>query len=504
MNSGRPARRKRRSYASSSTCAGFGVRAPAPAEGPCAKRRKLGSSSRHTRDGGPFCRSVCLKAFDDGVPPHVVDPRRPARRRPVRLPGPGRAGRSLARLRRRRRPLRQPALRRRLAACEGRLEPRRRRAPDLPAHQRRLAGPAARHVRDGRRRRAPAAAGGRQPGRRCRVGGGAAVFGTPSAALGENGASVSFADTSSEDALGQLFVAHNDGGGVQIAHFDEADGSLRKQLAVPGTAGMTVESSLLATPVRADGSADLFFVAGDRLFKLPVANARQRGAAFGTAASTLDVNATEAGAPTLVHLTCSAPRPRTSPSARRTASCGPTARPICSPARSRTRRGAGQRGAHRDRAGAARRPRPAPGGPVDSAPVLYVKASSPVRSSAAPRPRCSRCARPRRAASSPSSGRCSPASRAVAGGHADGRAAHAERQAARGHVGQPVPRLHARPRRRRQLRHQLLPVGRDDRLPADDRRGLGRPHLHHQRPGRAARGPGQRRQAGDRPAAVRA
>ena len=48
---------------------------------------------------------------------------------------------------------------------------------------------------------------------------------------------------------------------------------------MPGTAGMTLESSLLATP-----AGDLFFVAGGQLFKVPVADAQTPDATFGTAA----------------------------------------------------------------------------------------------------------------------------------------------------------------------------------------------------------------------------
>ena len=55
------------------------------------------------------------------------------------------------------------------------------------------------------------------------------VFG-PVGAPGDNRANVAFADTSTETALGQLFVAHNDGPGIHIAHFDEADGSLVEAL----------------------------------------------------------------------------------------------------------------------------------------------------------------------------------------------------------------------------------------------------------------------------------
>jgi hypothetical protein len=78
------------------------------------------------------------------------------------------------------------------------------------------------------------------------VGNDADVFGP----VGNARASVSFADTSTEAGPGQLFVAHNEGAGVEIARFDEANGSLVEQFAVPGTTGRSIRSSLLATPRR--------------------------------------------------------------------------------------------------------------------------------------------------------------------------------------------------------------------------------------------------------------
>jgi len=129
------------------------------------------------------------------------------------------------------------------------------------------------------------------------IGDDADVFGPVSTVPGENRASTSFADTSTESALGQLFVAHNDGTGIEIAHFDQADGSLVQEFAVPGTAGLTLESSLLATP-----AGDLFFVAGDELFKVPVADAQTPDATFGTVDSTGDVNANPAASPTFLYL----------------------------------------------------------------------------------------------------------------------------------------------------------------------------------------------------------
>ena len=129
------------------------------------------------------------------------------------------------------------------------------------------------------------------------VGDEADVFGTVDTDPGENRASVSFADTSTESALGQLFVAHNDTAGIEIAQFDLAGGDLVQEFLVPATAGVTIESSLLATP-----SGDLFFVAGGELFKVPVADARTPDATFGTPERTSDVVANPLASPALVSL----------------------------------------------------------------------------------------------------------------------------------------------------------------------------------------------------------
>jgi len=134
------------------------------------------------------------------------------------------------------------------------------------------------------------------------VGDDADVFGTQSATPGANGASVSFADTSTATGPGQLFAAHNEGSAIEIAHFNEADGSLVDEFAVPGTTGMTIESSLLATPAGADGGRSLFFVAGGRLFKVAVADAGTPAASFGAVTSTADVDANPIASPTLLYL----------------------------------------------------------------------------------------------------------------------------------------------------------------------------------------------------------
>lgn len=108
------------------------------------------------------------------------------------------------------------------------------------------------------------------------------AFGTPSAVPGDNRASASFADVG-----GRLYAAHNEAGGIEIAEFDEFGGGLISETPVPGTAGMTIESSLLATP------SARYFVAGGRLFKVP---------ASGAPTSTPDVNANPLANPTLINL----------------------------------------------------------------------------------------------------------------------------------------------------------------------------------------------------------
>jgi hypothetical protein len=123
------------------------------------------------------------------------------------------------------------------------------------------------------------------------------AFGSVDPDPGENQASVSFADTSTETALGQLFVAHNDAGGIEIAHFDLADGSLVQEFPVPGTAGVTLDSSLVAS-----SAGDLFFVAGEELFKVPVADAQTADAAFGAPSRTGDVNANPVASPAYLQL----------------------------------------------------------------------------------------------------------------------------------------------------------------------------------------------------------
>lgn len=152
------------------------------------------------------------------------------------------------------------------------------------------------------------------------------AFGTRSTTPGENGSSVSFADTSGATGLGQLFVAHNDddtaagAADIEIAQFDEATGDLVQQIDVQGTDGFTIQSSLLATGPAVDDAATtadetgnrvLFFVASNgatqALFRVVVTgNASTRTAMINGAAATrtvADIDATPLASPTLVFLT---------------------------------------------------------------------------------------------------------------------------------------------------------------------------------------------------------
>ena len=139
------------------------------------------------------------------------------------------------------------------------------------------------------------------------------TFGAPGSS-----ASVSFADTSSAAGLGQVFLVYNDdnqGGGlddVAIAQIDEQTGDLVRDVPVPGTDGLTVSSSAVATGPDPDnpatseseaGNRRLFFVAGGRLFRVPLTgNAASRAATIGAPASTADIGAVATASPTIAFL----------------------------------------------------------------------------------------------------------------------------------------------------------------------------------------------------------
>ena len=111
-----------------------------------------------------------------------------------------------------------------------------------------------------------------------------------------------FADSSIATALGQLFVVHNEGTGIEIAQIDEADGSIVKQVAVAGSANTTVRSSPILTGPDASGGRILFFVAsnGD-LFRVPIGTAGAKGATIGQATK-VAADATPTASPAFLNL----------------------------------------------------------------------------------------------------------------------------------------------------------------------------------------------------------
>ncbi|MEJ7892002.1 MAG: hypothetical protein WKF94_05125 [Solirubrobacteraceae bacterium] len=69
-----------------------------------------------------------------------------------------------------------------------------------------------------------------------------------------------FVSTSTSAARGELLAVHDDGGGVEIARFDEASGvRVGADVPVPGSLGCTEAGAPLLTPVADDGTRLLFF-----------------------------------------------------------------------------------------------------------------------------------------------------------------------------------------------------------------------------------------------------
>lgn len=127
-----------------------------------------------------------------------------------------------------------------------------------------------------------------------------------------NRGSVSFADTSGAPTpgnfeLGQIFAAHNDDNqdgvnDIAIAQIDETTGRLVQDVAVAGTDGFTIESSLTA----GTGEQFLFFVASngddERLFRVPVSLPRSTETVIGPADNTGDIDANPIASPSLAFL----------------------------------------------------------------------------------------------------------------------------------------------------------------------------------------------------------
>jgi len=151
------------------------------------------------------------------------------------------------------------------------------------------------------------------------------VFGAGAAAPAP--ASVSFGETSSATGLGQVFAVHNDddqsaGGDIAIAQITEDSGALVKDVAVAGTNGYSLASSILLTGPGANGDRSLFFVATSgttqALFKVAIGNAGSTSATIGgttsnselaAAAMTGDIDANPQASPTLAFLTNGAGSP---------------------------------------------------------------------------------------------------------------------------------------------------------------------------------------------------
>ena len=126
--------------------------------------------------------------------------------------------------------------------------------------------------------------------------------------------SASFVSSSTEDALGQLYVVHNEiyeGGviGLELSQIDETSGTRsRPDIALAGTAGYRIQSSPLLTPDDGSGTRHLFFVAEERagpnqrLCKVTITNASSPAAGIDAAVAGPDVNAYAEASPTLVYL----------------------------------------------------------------------------------------------------------------------------------------------------------------------------------------------------------
>ena len=138
-------------------------------------------------------------------------------------------------------------------------------------------------------------------------------------AFGDGFGSVSFADTSTADALGQAWVVFNDINGVSIVQIDETTGEvIQKRSPNPADVndklvGITVNSSVLITPSDANGDTALFFVAfGDvnpveTLYKITLLRAASRDAEISNITTANgDFNLVDFASPSLVYLTANA------------------------------------------------------------------------------------------------------------------------------------------------------------------------------------------------------
>ncbi|HEY3240862.1 MAG TPA: hypothetical protein VGL92_14935, partial [Acidimicrobiia bacterium] len=138
-------------------------------------------------------------------------------------------------------------------------------------------------------------------------------------AFGDGFGSVSFADTSTDNALGQAWVVFNDVNGVSVLQVDEASGQVvQKRAPNPGDindklVGITINSSILLTPPDPNGDASLLFVAfGDvnpveTLYKVSLLRAGSRDAVISNITTANgDFNLVDFASPSLVYLTANA------------------------------------------------------------------------------------------------------------------------------------------------------------------------------------------------------
>ena len=126
-----------------------------------------------------------------------------------------------------------------------------------------------------------------------------------------SGGSVTPGETSSAAGLGQVYAVHNDDNqsgtdDIAIAQIDESAGTLVRDVAVAGTDGYTISSSVLLTGPSATGDRSLFFVASNgsapRLFKVSIGNAGSTSATIGPATSLVVPGANPLASPSLVFL----------------------------------------------------------------------------------------------------------------------------------------------------------------------------------------------------------
>lgn len=126
-----------------------------------------------------------------------------------------------------------------------------------------------------------------------------------------SGGSVTPGETSSAAGLGQIYAVHNDDNqsgadDIAIAQIDETSATLVRDVAIAGTDGYTISSSVLLTGPNPAGDRSLFFVATNgsspRFFKLSIGNAGSTSSTIGAVTSVAVPGANPLASPTLVFL----------------------------------------------------------------------------------------------------------------------------------------------------------------------------------------------------------